>query len=86
MPDIEKITLPDGVTYDLSDAGALHLSELPTTAGTYALQVTLVSGVPTYTWVEQSSPSTRSEVYKSTISDPMQYKPDINYTMEITIQ
>ena len=79
MPDIEKILLPDGVTYNLSDAGALHLADLPSTAGTYALKVTIVGGVPTYTWVKTDP------IYVMYSNSVNRSVSEVNYTMEVTV-
>lgn len=92
MPDISKLVLPNSVEYDIKDAVArtaiLKIPTLPTTAGNYVLNVTIVGNNPVYSWVEQSTPTpSGSDLYHSNVT----YAPSINnddsllsYSIEVT--
>ena len=92
MADISKIKLPNNSEYDIKDAVAraaiVPIPTLPSTAGNYVLNVTIVDNNPVYSWVEESAPTpSGSDLYNFRITPTQVTNEDtalLNYTIEIT--
>lgn len=76
----------------LITSGAVHTAisnlpqvpALPTTAGNYVLNVTIVDNEPVYSWVPESPSSGESPIYRMSANGHLNTEGQLNYSVEVT--
>ena len=84
-PSTGQVLTYDSTTSKWNNTSSIPaIPALPTTAGNYVLNVTIVDNTPVYSWVPESPSSGEPPIYRMSASGHLNTEGQLNYSVEVT--